>query len=68
MHMYICTLTIIHTHTRTHTHTPTYAQIGYHRLVGIMLLVYIKQELYMNVSDVESAFIATGLHGIMVSG
>ena len=33
-----------------------------------MLLVYIKQELYMNVSDVESDFIATGLHGIMVSG
>jgi hypothetical protein len=32
-----------------------------------MLLVYIKQEHYMNVSDVESDFIATGLHGIMVS-
>lgn len=31
-----------------------------------MLLVYIKQELYMNVTDVESDYIATGLHGIMV--
>ena len=50
------------------TPTPKPMQIGYHRLVGIMLLVYIKQELYMNVSDVESDFIATGLHGIMVSG
>ena len=32
-----------------------------------MLLVYIKQELYTNVSDVESDFIATGLRGITVS-
>ena len=31
-----------------------------------MLLVYIKDDLWKNVSDVESDYVATGLHGIMV--
>ena len=38
------------------------------RLVGIMLLVYIKHTLKPHVSDVEVDQVPTGMHGIMVRG
>ena len=36
------------------------------RLVGIMLLVYVKERLQRHVSDVEVDQVPTGMHGIMV--
>lgn len=42
-------------------------QVKLVRLVGIMLIVYVKKELWKNITLVDSESVPTGIMGIMVS-
>lgn len=42
-------------------------QVKFIRLVGIMLLLYVKQEHAAHISDVEAETVGTGIMGRMVS-
>lgn len=42
-------------------------QVKLVRLVGILLLLYVRTELAMNVSEVEAETVGTGIMGRMVS-
>jgi len=42
-------------------------QLSSVRMVGVFLLVYIRQDLFQFVSDVESEMVQTGMLGLMVS-